>query len=939
MQQHKHNSLNIKVLNNGFTVILNEDHNEQKVFGLVITKAGGKNDPPDATGMAHYMEHMLFKGTTTLGTHNWEKEQPHIETIFKLYDTLAATHEDTKRAEIQLQINEESVKAAQYTILNEMSHLVHKMGGTKLNAFTSPDITVFFNEFPPNQITRWIDLYAHRFQQPVFRAFQSELEVVYEEKNMYEDQFQTKLIETFNKYMFKKHPYGQRSLIGTREDLKNPSLTKMYEFFKTWYVANNMALIISGDFNSSEIMPIIEDKFGALRKGSLPEKIDYHEPPIVGRELHVEKLSPIRINLIGYRTPAEGEADKPILDIICRMLSNTMQTGYFDQLAINNKILTAAAISMPYLDYGSLIIMSIPKVVGQSLEEAEKIVLEQIERIRKGDFTDEFLETIKNEFYREQQLKLESLQEKTLALALAFAKETDPNKVFKQTEIIQQITPQDIKRVATQYLGADYIVLQSKTGLPPNDKVTKPDFKPLITQTNKISEYQKHFNQIKLNPLQYKPIDFQKDIIKTELYNNCSIFKTYNSANDIFTLQINYCVGTETIKNLNYAVEYMNMTGIKDTDTNKLKFEFAKLGATYSFEVNEDYTTLHVEGIEKNLSKILQLLNKLLNHPQADNTKVKVIYENEKATRKVEQQEPEYIARALFEYALYGNRSKYIARAKLSEIKKFEANELIEIFKQATQYKIQMIYCGQTNMTTLETAIKNNLQFSKELYDTESPIYKQQIEYQDNIVLFTNKKKATQTKIFLTAQTTISPKEYAMIEAFNVYVGGGFSGILAQEIREYRSMAYAVSGGFKMPKKQNTPIRFTAQLGTQSDKAIEATAILHTLIRNMPQKEERIEMIKEYLISKSLTTRPSVRLMTHKVLEWNNRGYTSDPTPQYIEYYKNLTWQQLYNFYEQALKNNKYVMVIVGDKSRIATKKLTNYGAYTEISQNKLFTK
>ena len=302
-------------LPNGLTVILDEQHDQPEVFGLIAVKTGGKNDPADATGMAHYQEHMLFKGTTTLGTIDWEKEKPHIDRIFQLYDSLGKTKDPEKRALIQKAINEESVEANKFAIPNEMNNLLNEMGSTLINAGTGPDYTLYYNKFPASQVERWLDLYAHRFTEPVFRGFQAELEVVYEEKNLYNDQFQTRLLEEFQKYFFKNHPYGQQTLIGSIEDLKNPSLTKMYEFFKTYYVPNNMALILSGDFNSEEVIPAIEEKFGKWQPRELPEPRKWDEAPFNGREFHEAKLSPIKLAILGYRAPNATDPVSP-----CSML-------------------------------------------------------------------------------------------------------------------------------------------------------------------------------------------------------------------------------------------------------------------------------------------------------------------------------------------------------------------------------------------------------------------------------------------------------------------------------------------------------------------------------------------------------------------------------------------------------------------------------------------
>ncbi len=929
--------LTVKVLDNGLTVILHEDHRNPKVFGTVITKAGGKDDPWDATGLAHYMEHMLFKGTTELGTSDWDKEKPLIDKIFQLYDELGKTTDPKIRENIQQQINEVSVEAGQYTILNELSNLVYRMGGTNLNAFTSPDITVFFNEFPPNQITRWLDLYAHRFQNPVFRAFQSELEVVYEEKNMYEDQFQTKLIENFNRYFFKKHPYGQRTLIGSSEDLKNPSLTKMAEFYKTWYLANNMALILVGDFNTEEVWPVIQDKFGKLPSGKVPERQKYVEEPFKGREVVEVKLTPIRFNLLGFRIPTEKNPDKQVVDIIARMLNNPSHTGYLDQLAFENKLLAAYAIPLVYHDYGAFIIVTIPKLLGQKFEEAENLVIEQLKRIAQGEFSPKFLETIKNELYREEQLKFESLQELSLALAFAFAQDFDPTEVFNRAEHIKIITVDDIKRVATTYFGENYLCLQSKIGSAPKDKVNKPNYKPISTNTTSISKYQQHFLQIQPDKYHYKPIDFKADIQHQKLDEQIEIFCNTNPLNDIYSLRIQFGVGTRKLPMLEYAINYMNMCGLENMAMSDLKLEFAKLGTNYSFEVDEDFTTIFLQGIEQNLPKALALINRLMNEPYPDDTKIAILYENTKAAREVEKKQPDDVAYALFQYALYGKNSKFINRPSLKQIKKLKASQLIDIYRQATQYSVKIFYTGQQDISLVSTHVKNNLRFRDNLQPSESPGITPPIQYNQNQIFFVNKKKASQAKIFLSTQANLTPEEYALMEAFNIYIGGGFSGILIQEIREYRSMAYAVGGGFRFPKRPEHPVIFTSFVGTQVDKTIDAVEILYSLLTNLPEKPERMELIKDYLVNKSISNKPDFRNLIQKYEDLKYLGYNADPTPILLEKYQQLTWNDLYEFYKRMIQSNRFVLAIAGDKAHIDLNAFKKIGKLIEVHEKDIF--
>ncbi|MEZ4722223.1 MAG: pitrilysin family protein [Flavobacteriales bacterium] len=352
-------------LSNGLTVILNEDHNRSEVFGYMVCKAGSKDDPADATGMAHYMEHLLFKGTETMGTIDWEKEKPHIDSIFVLYDKLGQTNDDKQRKEIQKLINEQSVKANEYAIPNELDNILKQMGGTQMNANTSPDRTVYLNTFPPNQMEKWLAVYSHRFQNPVFRSFQAELEVVYEEKNMGSDSFFNNIFDRFLKEAFKKHPYGQQSTIGTIDHLKNPSLTKMKEFFDRWYAPNNMALILSGDFDSQAVKPMIESAFKSWKQKEIPEHGHWEEEPFNGRELIEVRMSPVKIGVLAYRTVPENHPDYLALTLCNNLLSNESGSGLLNQLSTDHELLTAEAFPLPFYDHGLSIILFLPKIAGQ----------------------------------------------------------------------------------------------------------------------------------------------------------------------------------------------------------------------------------------------------------------------------------------------------------------------------------------------------------------------------------------------------------------------------------------------------------------------------------------------------------------------------------------------------------------------------------------------
>jgi len=245
--------LEVKItrLDNGMKVMLCEDHSKSEIYGGVCVHAGSKNDPSEATGMAHYLEHMMFKGTDKIGTLDWKAEQPLIGEIATLYDQLSESNNEKEKKKILKELNKLSAEAAQYAIPNEVDAILGQIGSTNVNAFTNNDFTVYHNIFPSGELEKWSVIYAERFRNPVFRLFQSELEAVYEEYNMYSDDPFSVYQEDVMATVFKGHPYGI-PIIGYPEHIKNPSMSKMYSFFKTYYVPRNMTLILVGDFQTEK---------------------------------------------------------------------------------------------------------------------------------------------------------------------------------------------------------------------------------------------------------------------------------------------------------------------------------------------------------------------------------------------------------------------------------------------------------------------------------------------------------------------------------------------------------------------------------------------------------------------------------------------------------------------------------------------------------------
>ncbi|MDY0104181.1 MAG: insulinase family protein [Lentimicrobium sp.] len=940
-QQTSYTPIDVEVyqLKNGLTVILNEDHNLPQVFGSIMVRAGGKDDPKDATGMAHYMEHMLFKGTQELGTINWEAEKPHIDSIFRLYDKLGRETDADIRKTIQKEINDESLKAGKFAVPNEMFNLLRSIGGTGVNAGTGPDNTIFYNAFPPNQIKKWLDLYSHRFENPVFRSFQAELEVVYEEKNMYSDNFGTALIENFSKNFYRNHPYGQQTLIGTIEDLKNPSLTKMYDFFTTWYVPDNMALILTGDFDAEMIKPLIEAKFGKWESKETPQHIVYKEEPFKGREMVEMKLSPVKLGILGFRTIPAGHPDEIGLSVCNAVLSNQSETGLLDKLMLDNKIMAAQVLGIPYNDEGAIAIMFVPKILGQKLSSAEELIINELKKLKSGDFDAQMIENIKTELFRDYQISMESNEYKGRALAMAFGRSQSIDDLLQYPNQLMAITKEDVINIAKKYYGENYLAFYSKMGFPKKQKIDKPDYTPLPANKNASSSYAKKFEAIPETNTEQRFIDFDKDIEKITPSEGMNVFCVKNPANDVFQLNVDYKVGHHTIPALQYASEAMNLAHPQGSNLDDFKAAIAASGCTYSISGNESYTSIEVVGFDDKFNEALALIGSLLENPVLEQKKMDLLYEAAKTERKMERSEPGNVAAALYQYMKFGAQSEYIVRPGLKEIKSYKADNLTAAFQSIQDYGVNIHYSGNLKpeevASTCQTVFKTS--GSKAV---ETPVVMDLNQYTENKVYIVDKKKATQSNIYFFANgSAYNPDQQAVMDAFNLYFGGDFSGLVLQEIRESRSMAYSAGAKYVDPLLKGKERYFAGTIGTQADKTIQAITIFDSLVRYMPSKPERTKMIQQYLSNSALSKRPHFRNLSAQIVGWQNQGYESDPAFIKQKAYENLKFDDIQQFYTDNLANKPMVICIVGDKKRINTKDLEKFGKVVFVKEKTLFGK
>ncbi len=932
-------SVSTFVLKNGMKVYLNEDHSMNKVYGAVVVRGGAKYDPQDATGIAHYLEHMLFKGTENIGTTNYKEERIWLDSVAFMYSMLPyAKGDEPYRQRILKKIDYYSQRAAEFAIPGEFDNLISELGGTGLNAFTDYEKIVYHNYFPAENLKPWLELYYERFSHAVFRLFQTELETVYEEKNMSQDNMFRQVYEKLYKNFYPTTVYGKQTVLGSVEHLKTPSIYKMVSYYKEHYVANNMALILIGNFESAEARAEIEQVFGKYRYGERQNFPVESEKALQGRKQVVERLTPVPVGIIGYRTTGEFSDDRPAIDLMSAMLSNENKTGFLDSLQNKNKLLYSAVLADYHSDLGGLFVAYVPHFPFQSLKKAEKIITQQIARIKNGDFSDAFFKSVKKSLLKNNYLQLESPRSRMVLIADAFVAGKNPD-FFGYNKKIEILSKADIMRLASQYLADNYLSFHSKMGKSNPVKLKKPEFTPVKPRIDKGSTYAQTFSR-KLGPgVVPKYLVKNKDYFMEEPANNLTFYYVKNPYNQIFTYKIKIYAGDNTIPGLSLAAEYLNNVG-----TEKMKFsEFGKklqeMGTDISFSADENYFVATVTGFDNQFEESLKMLADLLKSPEKNDKIIKQLVGDRKVEDRVLKRDAASKARMLAAYGMYGDNSRFKNRMSLKQIKRLKSKDLIAMINSALGYKSDLSYAGTLPLETVESLVLINNVSAKNLRQN-LPLIKSLQVPQGYTVYFLKDKKAVQSQIKIVVPSrALWQEERPGIKAFNNYFGIGLNSMVFKEIREYRSLAYSAWAYFSVPYDFSKPGHLYGSTSTQADKTLETVKVFSNLLDTMPKDSYRMSIVKKSLINSINSNIPDFRHMADLVAYYRLSGYTSDPREKDYEYFSRMKLGDIQSFFDMNVAGRYRLINIVGDPDKFDIKKLSQFGDFKEFKLKDIFTK
>lgn len=935
LQVHEH------TLSNGMTVWLNEDHSQPKVFGAVVVKAGAK-DCPD-TGIAHYFEHMMFKGTDKIGTLDYKAEKVLLDVIADKYDALAECHDEEERKHLLQIINDLSVKAADYVIPNEFDRLITRYGGTKLNAGTSYDFTVYYNTFSPPYIAHWAELNSERLCHPVFRLFQSELETVYEEKNMYSDFVGSQAVERLTERYFYPHPYAY-PIIGSTEHLKNPRLSEMKRFFETYYVASNMGLILSGDFQADVALPILEKTFSRIRSGKVPEAKKVELPAFKGKEKMTVKV-PIpfmKVMAMGFRGVPANHEDQMALRVAVSLLNNSNGTGFLDKLTIEHKVVSSMAMNESMNEAGILGILVMPKFLIQTYSSVEKMIWKVINRVKQGDFSDEIFQSLKLELKREYASNLEDISTRAKVMMRVFSQGKSWSQYLDDLYRLNSLSKEDVIRIARKYFTEDYLFVTKQTGRYPKETLPKPDYAPIIPKNaDASSDYVKQLESLPVKEIEPRFLDFKEDVESVELRPLVRLYHTTNLINDIFSIQIAFGVGQLERPMLSHLATYLHFVGTDDLTFDQFRWKLQVLGSTLMFHVSDTDFMMEISGFDEHLAETLELVGSFMRHAKGERKKLHQIVEEAKVTEKAFVKSSENMIKALLEKVKYGNQSRYLKKLSLSGVKRLKAPQMIEAFMELQKVACQIHYCGKLPIEQVKEYIKRYLPVDQVSIPSNSSIYRELQDYQQPLVYFYDMPDVSQSIVcsFVKGEVQQDREAAHLAELFTGYFGGDMSSLMFQEIREFRSYAYRVTARYHQPTVRHLshPGDFDTLLSTQNDKTVDAMTVLDTLIKEMPRRPERVEAVKQHILHRISNDYPPFRKLSLLIASLLREGYDDDPNRSLREDLLKMKMEDVVRFYQRHIQGKPVVYAIVGNAKQIDMKGLESFGTVIKVKKKDIY--
>ena len=926
-------------LDNGLTVYLSVNKEKPRIQTFIAVRTGSKNDPAETTGLAHYLEHLMFKGTDKFGVSDPVAERPYLDDIQARYEEYRQITDPALRRQKYHEIDSVSQLAASYFIPNEYDKLMSAIGAEGTNAYTSNDVTCYTEDIPSNEVENWAKIQADRFQNMVIRGFHTELEAVYEEYNIGIAQDQRKLWESMSKMLFPTHPYGTQTTIGTQEHLKNPSITNIKNYFNKWYRPNNVAICMAGDFDPDQVIALIDKYFGSWQPGA-----DVRQPvfpamaPITApRDTTVYGLEAETL-WMGWRFDRGNSLQVDTLRVIENMLSNGT-AGLID-LNINQqmKMLQAWGGCESLRDYSAFILAGTPKD-GQTLDEVRTLLLGEIDKLKRGAFSDDLLPSVINNAKLNYYNSLENNRYRANQFVQTYINELPWTQQVGYLDRISKMTKQQVMDFVSRHFRDNYVVVYKRQGEDPNlKKIDKPAITAIPTNRDMVSDFVQDIQNTAVEPIQPRFVDFLRDLTFGKTKKNIPYIYVKNTENGRFQMAFEYKFGEESNLKYSYAPSYLEYLGTDKLTNEQVKQQFYKLACSYNISVSARTIFVNLSGLSENMPQALALLEDLLEHAKVDKgawEQYVQLTEKSRADAKLNQQSN---FSYLVQYGLYGPYNSYRNMLSSEQLRQQDPQELLDLLKNLKQYEHTLLYYGPMSEQEFAAAVTKYHKTGKTFQPVpEGRHYTLEATPQNEVIIAPYDAKNIYMRMVHNEQRMWQPKEAAVKALFNEYFGGGMNTIVFQELREARGLAYNAYAAYVEPSWQDNPEYFFTHIITQNDKMMDCVRQFHSILDTIPESETAFAIAKEALTKRLATQRTTKFGLINAWLSAQRLGIDYDEDERIYKALPDLMLQDIIRFEQQMIARKPYRYIILGDEKELDMKSLEKIGPIRRLSTEEIF--
>lgn len=925
----------IYTLDNGLKVYMSVNKAEPRIQTYIAVKVGSKNDPSETTGLAHYFEHLMFKGTESFGTQNYEQEKPLLDQIEQKFEYYRTLTDEQERASVYAQIDSLSYEASKYAIPNEYDKLMSAIGANGSNAYTSYDMTVYVEDIPSNQIENWAKIQSDRFENCVIRGFHTELETVYEEKNMSLTDDMSKAYEALMSALIKHHPYGLQTVLGSQEHLKNPSIINIKNYYNEWYVPNNMAICLSGDFDPDEMIRTIDKYFGTLVPNENLKHLEFEpEEELTAPEyrevygLEAESL------FLGWRFDGSNSLQLDTLYILSRMLSNNGGVGIMDvNINQNQMALGAGSGIMPLADYSIFLMLGYPKQ-GQSLDELKVLFLEQLEQLKRGDFDESLIASTINNMKRFEMAGLEKNSSRANKYVQAFINDIPWKQAVSELDRLSKITKEDIVKFANRHFADNYAEVRKLQGEDTTvKKMPKPKITPIMTNRDTASAFMKEIQASTVEPIEPVFVDFEKDMKKLSAKQDIEVLYAENTTNSLFDLKLLYETGVNSDYVLGLALNYTDYLGTSKYTASEIKAKFYDLACDFRLYTANNRTYVTLAGLSENMEEAMSLMEEVLSDYKADEE----ILANMKADifqSRINSKKEQYANfNRLQRYISEGPKNSANSVLSNDEVKNLKSETLLGKLSLLTDYAPIVLYYGPQKAEEVVEIFNREHKCSAELKQVadESPFKKQEVT-EDKVYIAPYDSKQIYMLSYSNRGETYDYSRTPIVRLYNEYFAGGMNAIVFQEMREARGLAYSASASYSLGEsKADAPYIFSTFIATQNDKLMDALGAFESIIEEMPQSEHALEIAKNNILTSIRTERVIGNAILWEYISNRKLGITGDRRKILFEQIPSLTMEDVVKFQQEVIKGRKYNIGILGNEKELNLKALKENGTFGQI--------